>query len=117
MAKKSVTCVICPNGCTIDVEYEADQILSVTGNKCKRGYDYAAAEVVNPVRILTSTVFSADGSHKVAVKSESPVPKSKLFEIMKEIKATKAPEKVQMGDIIIRNVAGTGVNIIATISE
>ncbi len=117
MPSENVTCVICPVGCTITVEYDGDQVIEVTGNKCKRGLTYASAEVINPQRVLTSTVYSADRSHKIAVKSESPVPKSKLFEIMAEIKKAQAPEKVTMGDVIISNVAGTGVNIIATISE
>ena len=117
MASKNVTCVICPVGCSITVNYEGDQVIEVVGNKCKRGLAYASAEVINPQRVLTSTVYSADRSHKIPVKSATPVPKSKLFEIMEEIKKTQAPESVTMGDVIISNVAGTGVDIIATISE
>ncbi len=117
MSSKNVTCVICPVGCTITVNYEGDKVLEVVGNKCKRGLAYASAEVIAPQRVLTSSVFSADATHKIPVKSASPVPKSKLFEIMEEIKKTRAPEGVQMGDVIISNVAGTGVDIIATISE
>ena len=117
MPSENVTCVICPGGCTIPVKYEGDKVIEVTGNKCKRGHVYASDEVINPQRVLTSTVFSADRSHKIAVKSAAPVPKSKLFEIMAEIKKAQAPEHVTMGDVIISNVAGTGVDIIATISE
>lgn len=119
MQTTKVTCVICPVGCEIEVDHEkvddAHKILDVRNNKCPRGFKYASAEVVNPERVLTSTVSLIGGeTARLSVKSEMPVPKSSLFDCMKQIRKTSVVSPVKIGDVIIENVAGTGVNIIAT---
>ena len=119
MQTTKVTCVICPVGCSIEVDHEKidgkETVLDVRNNKCQRGFKYASAEVVNPERVLTSTVRLTGGtSARISVKSERPVPKTSLFSCMEQIKKVTVASPVKMGDVIIENVAGTGVNIVAT---
>ena len=110
---REMTCIICPRGCTLTVGYEDKNVLSVTGNACKRGKDYAVAECMAPTRTLTTTVMTESGE-VVAVKSNKPVPKELLFDCMKEINACIAPASVKQGDVVIANLLGTGADIIVT---
>lgn len=113
--KKSLVCVSCPLGCPIEVEIENGEVISVKGNTCKRGDAYARSEVTNPVRSLTSTVKVEGGIHPVVpVKSSAPVPKDKMFECMKEINSACVKAPVKIGDKVIENVCGLGVDILAT---
>lgn len=112
---KNYTCIVCPMGCSVDVEIENDKIVSVKGNTCKRGEEYVKAEITNPVRTITSTVKTADG-RVISVKTSKPVPKKMIFECMKEINSVKTDLQIKPGDVIIENVAGSGADIIATSS-
>lgn len=113
--KKEMTCVACPLGCTINVEFEGTEVISVTGNTCKRGDAYARTEIVNPTRSLTSSVKVNGGIHPVVpVKSSKAVPKTMLFECMKEINKACVTAPVKLGQVIIENILGTGADIVAT---
>ena len=113
--KRSIICVSCPRGCPVDVEIENGEVISVTGNTCKRGDSYARAEVTHPVRSLTSTVKVEGGIHPVVpVKSAGPVPKEKMFECMSVINSVTVKAPVKIGDVVIEDILGTGVNIVAT---
>lgn len=113
--KKSLVCVSCPLGCPIEVEMENGEVISVTGNTCKRGELYARTEMTHPVRSLTSTVKVEGGVHPVVpVKSASPVPKEKMLDCMKVINSVTVKGPVKIGDVIITDILGTGVNIVAT---
>lgn len=112
---KELTCIGCPMGCCIKIELNQGEIVSVTGNTCKRGDVYARKEVANPTRIVTSTVTVEGGSHAaVSVKTKEDVPKEKIFEVMEALKGIKVQAPVYIGDVIISNVANTGTDIIAT---
>ena len=113
---KNITCVTCPMGCAIKVEIsESGEILSVSGNTCKRCETYAANECTHPVRSLTSTVRVEGGAENVVpCKSAAPIPKEKIFDCMKEINSARASAPVTLGDVLIENICGTGVNIVAT---
>ena len=111
--KREMTCIICPRGCTLSVELENKKVLSVKGNACKRGADYAVAECTCPTRTLTTTVMTESGE-VVAVKSDKPVPKELLFDCMKEINAMSAPRGTRIGTVLIADILGTGANIIAS---
>ena len=113
MAKRELTCIVCPRGCALTVELDGDKVVGVSGNICKRGEAYAEAECTRPVRTVTSTVRCKSGK-VVAVKTNAPVPKSKVFDVMKEINTTLAPDGIKIGDVIIKNVAGTGSDVVAT---
>ena len=110
---KEITCVICPRGCTVKVETDGDRILSITGNACPRGAVYAKNEVTNPLRTLTTTMRTKSGEF-VPVKTADPVPKAKLFDYMKEINRTIVKTPVEIGDILIYNIGGSGANVVAT---
>lgn len=114
MEVKNLTCIGCPMGCALTVTIDCDHI-GVEGNTCPRGADYAKKEVTNPTRIVTSSVrvYGADIA-RVSVKTASDVPKDKIFDCMKEISAVSLNAPVAIGDIVIENCAGTGVNVIAT---
>lgn len=115
MEKRELTCIGCPLGCAVTVEMENGEVVSVTGNTCKRGDDYARKEVTNPTRIVTSIV-NVTGGHldMVSVKTRSDIPKGKIFDCAKALKGVTVAAPVHIGDVIVENVAGTGVDVIAT---
>ena len=113
--KKNLICVSCPLGCPIEVEIENGEILSVTGNTCKRGDTYARAELTNPVRSLTTTVKLVGGNLPVVpVKSSKTVPKDKMFECMKLINEASIKAPVKIGDVVIKDILGSGADIVVT---
>ena len=114
MKERILTCIVCPRGCALTVQFdEAGKITSVEGNACKRGAVYAEKECTHPERTVTSTVRTESGS-VIAVKTATTVPKEKVFAVMEEINAARAKDTARIGDVIIENVAGTGVCVIAT---
>ena len=115
IAEKNITCVVCPIGCKILVKIDGTQLEIVKGNKCKSGIEYVKNEVFDPRRMLTTSVRVNNGEWPlVSVKSSKPVPKEKLFSILKEIKRTAVNAPVKSGQIIIKNIANTDINIVAT---
>lgn len=115
METKKLTCIGCPLGCILTVELSEKEVLSVTGNTCKRGDVYARNEVTHPTRIVTSTVCVIGGSIPVvSVKTKEDVPKEKIMDVMASLEGIKIPAPVHIGDIILSNAAGTGVDIVAT---
>lgn len=115
MEKRTLTCIGCPLGCAVTVELDNGEIIRVTGNTCKRGDDYARKEVTHPMRVVTSTVRVTGGELPVvSVKTGQDIPKEKIMDIMENLADISVPAPVRIGDIILENVAQTGVNIIAT---
>lgn len=116
MKTRELTCIGCPLGCAVAVEIEENgQIANVTGNTCKRGDDYARKEVSNPTRIVTSTVRVEGGtSDMVSVKTKTDIPKNKIFACMEGLKGVCVKAPVHIGDVIVENIAGTGVDVVAT---
>ncbi len=109
-----LTCIQCPVGCALTVT-SYDGKVTVTGNRCPRGAAYGEKEVTHPTRTVTSTVSVAGGEiPRVSVKTRSDIPKERIFDVMKEICAAEAQAPVHEGDVIIRDAAGTGVDVIAT---
>jgi len=110
--KREMTCIVCPKGCTLDIEISNNGTVGrVTGNRCKRGAKYAVDECTNPQRTITTTLRCEDGS-MIAVKTDTTIPKDKMFEAMQMINATIVKLPVTVGDILIKNVFGS--NIVAT---
>lgn len=115
MEIRNLTCISCPMGCPITVEMEGEEIISVTGNTCKRGDVYARKEVTNPTRIVTSTVKVRGGAaDMVSVKTKEDIPKGKIFECVRALKGVEIEAPVHIGDVVVQNAAGTGVDIVAT---
>ena len=115
MSTVNLICIGCPLGCPLTVEMEGNEVKSVAGNTCPRGDAYAKKELTNPTRIVTSTVRVAGGRlAMVSVKTESDIPKGKIFDCVKALKDVEVTAPVKIGDVIVETVAGTGVNVIAT---
>ena len=115
MKTVNLICIGCPLGCPLTVEMEGNEVKSVAGNTCPRGDAYAKKELTNPTRIVTSTVRVAGGKlAMVSVKTESDIPKGKIFDCVKALKDVEVTAPVKIGDVIVENVAGTGVIVIAT---
>lgn len=115
MEKRNLTCIGCPLGCALEVTMDKTTVVSITGNTCKRGADYAAKEVTHPTRIVTSTVCVRGGAiPMVSVKTENDIPKEKIMDIMKCINALTVDAPVHIGDVLLSDIAGCGVNLIAT---
>ena len=115
MKHKDLTCICCPLGCQITVELENGEVVSVSGNTCKRGDDYARKEVISPTRIVTSTIkVNGGNASMVSVKTKSDIPKSKIFDCVKALKEVTVQAPVAIGDVVLENVADTGVDVVAT---
>ncbi len=115
MEKRELTCIGCPMGCQITVELEGEEIFSVAGNTCAIGDKYARNEVLHPERTVTSTMVVDGGDRpRVSVKTAANIPKDKIFQCMKEIDAVRATAPIAIGDVLLPNVAGTGVDVVAT---
>jgi len=112
--KKEMICTVCPRGCHLQVEGEGDTILSVQGNGCKRGLEYGSAEFAHPVRILTTTVkLEGIKNDLLPVRSSKPLPKEKMMDCMAVIRTAAVKAPVERYAVIIPNICGTGVDIVA----
>lgn len=112
-----LTCIVCPRGCTLEVSFNSDgSVNTVTGNACKRGVGYAVDECTHPKRTVTSTVRTEDGM-LVAVKTSGVIPKELVFDCMRLINSTVACTDVKIGDVILPNILGTGVDLVVTGSK
>ncbi len=113
--ERRLTCIICPKGCSLRVRLEAGRVTLVEGNHCKRGAQYAEKEVTNPTRTVTTTIPIRGGCEKIlSVKTRTDIPKAKVQACVQALKNVTAEAPVQIGDVILSDVAGTGVDIIAT---
>ena len=114
-ASKELICICCPVGCMIHVEKREDGSLDISGNSCPKGEAYARSEVTSPVRMVTSLIEVSHGvGNVIPVKTAGELPKDKIFAAMEEIQKARVEAPVCEGDVLIKNVAGTGVDIVAT---
>lgn len=110
--EKNMTCIICPRGCLMNVVKDGD-VITVSGNSCPKGKAYAESELTCPQRTVTSSVFVENREGKsVSVKTDCPIPKENIFDVMKTIRNLKATAPVKIGDVIMSDVYGA--NIVAT---
>lgn len=116
MRDQKLTCIGCPLGCSISVSLSNNgEVSKITGNTCKKGEEYARKEVTNPSRVVTSIVKINNGDvNMVSVKTAEDIPKGKIFDCMEALKKVTVTAPVQIGEVIIKNVCGTGVDVIAT---
>lgn len=114
-AGRTLICIGCPNGCLVTVDKNPDGSLSITGNTCKKGEEYARNEVTAPKRTVTSIVRVSGGKNPVvSVKTKEEIPKEKIAACMEEINRTVLKAPVSLGQVVIADVADTGVDIVAT---
>lgn len=115
MEKRELICICCPLGCPLCAELEGGAVVKVTGNTCPRGEEYARKEVVSPTRVVTTTVPVEGGTAaRVPVKTRTDIPKGQIFACVRALKDVRAAAPVALGDVILADAAGTGVDIIAT---
>ena len=108
---KELICITCPRGCHLSV----DDNLNVTGNMCPRGAMYAKAELTHPTRMVTSSVnVISEIESRLPVKTKEPIPKELIFKVMEEIMKVSVKAPIKIGDVVIKDVLGTGVDIVAT---
>ena len=111
--KRELTCIVCPIGCQLSVTLENGIVTEVTGNTCPRGKQYAIDECTNPVRTITTTARTSNGG-VIPVKTAAPIPKELMFDCMKEIDRSVVTLPAKIGDMVIENLLGTGVDVIVT---
>ncbi len=116
MELKKITCIVCPIGCKLTI-IEKNEELLVEGNKCKRGIEFGINEIKNPLRSIASTVNTIyKEMPRLPVRTDGLIPKSKIFNVMREISKVVITNHVDINEVIIENVLNTGVNIISTSS-
>ncbi len=116
MEKKEIVCVQCPLGCVMEVTYDFEtKEIEVKGNRCPRGYEYAKEEIFDPKRILTTVVKVQGGDIPlVSVKTSKPISFKKIWNVMKLVKKIQVSAPVKCGEVILRDIDGSGADLIAT---
>ena len=113
--EKQIICTVCPRGCHMTVKGNDGVVESVENYSCPRGLEYAKTEFTAPVRILTTLVkIQGKDNELLPVRSNKPILQSKIFDCMQEIKKVTATAPISRYDVIIENICGTGVDIVAT---
>ena len=106
-------CIVCPKGCHLTVD--EDNGYSVAGATCEKGVEYGKAELLAPVRVLTSTVKLTGGNiRRCPVRTNGAIPKDKLFDVMAELNKTVLMAPVKIGQVVIPNILDAGIDIIVT---
>jgi len=109
---KELTCIVCPMGCQLKIELENDKVVSVSGNTCPRGANYAETEITNPMRVITTTVRAKTGE-LIPVKTNGAVKKSEIFECMKIINSLHPDiSECDMGSVICENILQSGADVV-----
>ncbi|MDD5621887.1 MAG: DUF1667 domain-containing protein [Actinomycetota bacterium] len=112
---KKIICLGCPLACNINVEINKDEIMRVRGAKCKVGKKYAIQECKEPRRVLTTTIRTTEADRPLLpVRTGDSIPKESIAECMKIMSKKIISPTIKAGDIVIENISGTGVNVIAT---
>ena len=113
--KTHFVCVVCPIGCEIDVVHDGSKIISMAGNKCEKSEQFVSQELIEPMRILTTTV-RIDGSRRpvIPVRTDKSVPKRLFHRIMRQLRDVELQAPVNILDVVVRDVLHTGANVVAT---
>lgn len=114
MSERTLTCIGCPMGCRLNARLDHGKVVAVDGAGCGRGAVYAAQECVCPARMVTSLVRVAGRRGPLSVKTSRPVPKEKIFACLDAIHRVCVTPPVRIGDAVVRDVDGTGVDVVAT---
>ena len=113
--KRVFTCIVCPNGCEVEAEYEGTKVLSVTGNLCPKGKTYVTQELTDPRRTIASSVRVLGGELPLAsVRLTAAIPKDMIFRAMQEIEKITLQAPVRIGDVVLSNLLGQDCNVIVT---
>jgi len=113
--KKKFICIICPNGCEIEAEFDEKGIQRLEGNTCEKGEEYVRKEIFSPERGLATSVRVENGSLPlVSVKTSKPIPKERIMDVMEEVAKLNVPAPVKVGDILLEDILGIGADLVAT---
>ncbi len=113
--EKEIACIMCPVGCTIRVTLRDGAIAAITGNACQHGAAYARQEIAEPRRTVISVVRCTEGDlPTVAVKTTAPVPRAAIRSVMQALATVTVMAPVSIGDVIVENVAGLDVDVVAS---
>ena len=113
--KKQFTCIVCPNGCEIEAEYQGGRVLSITGSLCPKGAAYVTQELTDPRRTIATSVPVKGGALPLAsVRLTNAIPKDRIFDAMREINRCTLTAPVRVGDVVIKNILGLDSDVIAT---
>ena len=113
--ERSVVCIMCPLGCEVNVEVEEGVITNIKGYACENGKEYAEQEVSSPTRTVMSVVKCVKGNFPtVSVKTSEPIQKENIKDVMRAISDIEVEAPISVGDKIVKDVCGSGVDIIAT---
>jgi CxxC motif-containing protein len=108
-------CITCPMGCSLDVSHDGTTVLEVSGNACKRGIEYAQAELSDPRRMIATTVRVSGGIHPlVPVFTDAPFPKPLVFDLLAELRELELCAPVEANQVVLPNALGTGVNVLTS---
>ncbi len=113
---KTYTCIVCPRGCDVTATLnDKGDILSIEGNFCPRGEEYVRNELTHPMRQLTSTVIIKGGLYdRLPVILSSPIPKDRMMDVMKALEGVEVSSPISRGDVVISDVCGLGVDVVAS---
>ena len=110
-----IICITCPMGCTLEVTHDGDTITKVVGEECKRGREYAQAELTDPRRMVTSTAKVKGGVHPlVPVYTAAPIPKPLIFDLLATLRKVELQAPVKDGQVVLENALDTGIDVLAS---
>lgn len=111
---KTLTCIVCPNGCSIECE-QKDGGWVFTGNRCKRGLDYAKAEMTQPMRTFCTTVRTAfPNAPALPVRTNRPIPKERVVEAVRSLREVCVVTHVGIGDVIVPRILSLDADVVCT---
>lgn len=107
--ERKITCIICPRGCAMTAKLENGTV-AVTGHTCPKGEEYAINECTNPVRTVTACVRVANRENTmVSVKTETPVPKGKMMDVIAMLHEVRVEAPAKIGDVVLEDAFGSRV--------
>jgi CxxC motif-containing protein len=112
--ERKLVCISCPLGCRLTVTWTDEADVKVTGNKCAKGESYAKEEILAPKRVVTATVAAADGPRRLPVKTSAPLLKEHIPALLNQLYRMEVKPPLRCGDVLLENIAGTGVDLVAT---
>ena len=109
-----ITCIMCPLGCNMKVQFEGKKVINVRGNKCKKGITHAEHELFSPSRVLTTTIRTDNtGTPLLPVRSNREIPRERLMECMRFLSERAVSGPVMLGQAVVENILGLGVDMVA----
>jgi len=112
---EKIICITCPKGCTLDITREGQTVLKVDGSGCKRGQEYVRRELLDPRRMVATTMSVLGSTHPVLpVYTSGPFPKPRIRELLASLREVQLQAPIKMGDIVMKDALGEGIDILAS---